>query len=161
MGLRFVNHECVQQVKVKTLWQSLTKEVPWTLLVAFSSQCFSAFVWPVCSDSTRSVSTPEFGLDSRIQVFLLPFEACIQIEQKTVALPRSDVRSGWDAQWVGRTSCKRLACLRGGSAVYFHKEHARSPYFQALARASAFSAPDVLRVLAGFDAANIQHPGLA
>ncbi|CAE7395186.1 unnamed protein product, partial [Symbiodinium pilosum] len=31
---------------------------------------------------------------------------------------------------------------------------------EALARASAFSAPDVLRVLAGFDAANIQHPGL-
>ncbi|CAE7819908.1 unnamed protein product [Symbiodinium necroappetens] len=29
----------------------------------------------------------------------------------------------------------------------------------ALTRASAFSAPDVLRVLAGFDAANVQHPG--
>ncbi|CAE7702803.1 unnamed protein product [Symbiodinium microadriaticum] len=30
---------------------------------------------------------------------------------------------------------------------------------EALTRASAFSAPDVLRVLAGFDAANVQHPG--
>ena len=31
--------------------------------------------------------------------------------------------------------------------------------FEALARASAFSAPDMLRMLAGFDAASVQHPG--